>query len=57
MAGDSRKVLYDYQARGAGEITIHEDEVVEIISEGKTEKCKLIRLYCFSKKNFFRHKA
>ena len=36
MAGDSRKVLYDYQARGEGEITIHENEVVEIISEGKT---------------------
>ena len=36
MAGDSRKVLYDYQARGTDEITIHENEVVEIISEGKT---------------------
>ena len=50
MAGDSRKVLYDYQARGAGEITIHEDEVVEIISEGKT--AKLFIYTVFQKRNF-----
>ena len=49
MAGDSRKVLYDYQARGAGEITIHEDEVVEIISEGKT--AKLFIYTVFQKRN------
>ena len=49
MAGDSRKVLYDYQARGAGEITIHEDEFVEIISEGKIEKLFIYTV--FQKRN------
>ena len=44
MATDRRKVLHSYQARGVGEITIHENEVVEIISEGKTTKFIFIAL-------------
>ena len=44
MATDRRKVLHSYQARGVGEITIHENEVVDIISEGKITKFIFIAL-------------
>ena len=33
-----RKVLHTYQAQGLDEITIHENELIEIYSEGETEK-------------------
>ena len=44
MATDRRKVLYSYQARSVSEITIHENEDVEIISEGKIIKFIFIAL-------------
>ena len=33
-----RKVLHTYQAQGLDEITIHENELIEIYSEDETEK-------------------
>ena len=33
---DKRKVLCSYQAKHSGEITIRENELIEVFSEGKT---------------------
>ena len=33
---DKRKVLHSYQAKHSGEITIRENELIEVFSEGKT---------------------
>ena len=51
-----RKVLHTYQAQGLDEITIHENELIEIYSEGETEKQMFHSFLLFHKcmKNSFR---